>query len=458
MLSLKMAECAGEQVVDAGEPNYLPKLKILWLFRPDYGYGMEHGGHLRVFNWTSQLISQGHEVYFAVMRDRAGDPIERMKYLAGLREQKIITDYFEVEYQHPRWRGKLARLSIHPKLVNYLLRQAQSSAKIAVQNFIASKQIDVCIFMDRNLLFVLPDIKDSVRTVVDWVDCYVLYQLRQLPIHLKRRQLTEGLTALRQLYVALVEERYYGRCSTANALTSPADKKYIDWINKAPSKNHVLLNGVKKQAAGAPVEKIKNRIIFTGNMDFPPNYESAIWFIDHVFPQLQQRLSDVRLVIAGANPVKELAARAGEQIEITGYVEDMRHEIAKSALYVAPLICGGGFKNKVVEALTSGTFVVGTEMAVEFLNPNVRKHLLVGDTPEELIEAILAYFENPQKFDHRLEMLKRVVEEEFSWETSTKELLQLIYSLPQIANDSTRSGALTPTPQNEFSGQQGAGV
>ncbi len=445
MLPLKMAECASEHVADTGGPNCLPKLRILWVFKPDCRYGMEHGGHLRVFNWTSRLISQGHEVYFAVRRDRADDPIEERKYLAGLREQKIITDYFEVEYHHPRQRGKLARLAIHPKLVNYLLRQAQSPAKIAVQNFIARKQIDVCIFMDRHLLFVLPGIKDNVRTIVDWVDCYVLYQLRQLPIHLKRRQLTEGLVALRQLYIAFFEERYHGRCCTANTLASLVDKKYIDRINGAPSKNHLLLNGVKRQEAGTPVEKIKNRIIFTGNMDFPPNYQSAIWFIDHVFPLLRQRLGDVRLVVAGANPVKELEARAGGRIEITGYVEDLRHEIAKSALYVAPLICGGGFKNKVVEAITSGTFVVATEMAVEFLNPNVRKHLLLGDTPEELIEAILAYFENPQKFDNRLEMLKRVVEEEFSWEIRTRELLQLIYGLPRDANNSTRSGALTYT-------------
>jgi len=428
------------------------------MFKPDRRYGMEHGGHLRVFNWTSRLISQGHEVYLAVRKERADNVIEESAYLAGLREQKIITGYLEVEYQHPRLRGKLARLAIHPKLVNYLLRQAQSPTKIAVQNFVAGKQIDVCIFMDRHLLYVLPGVKDSVRTIADWVDCYVLYQLRQLPIHLKRRQLTAGLVALRQLYIAFFEERYYGRCCTANTLASLVDKKYLDRINGAPSKNHLLLNGVKRQEAAAPVEKIKHRIIFTGNMDFPPNYESAIWFIDHVFPLLRQRLSGVRLVIAGANPVKELAARAGEQIEITGYVEDMRHEIAKSALYVAPLICGGGFKNKVVEALTSGTFVVATEMAIEFLNPNVREHLLIGDTPEELIEAILTYFENPQKFDSRLEMLKRVVEEEFSWETKTRELLQLIYGLPQIANDSTRSGALTPTPQTGFSGPQGAGA
>src|SRR5205807_1045507 len=118
-------------------------------------------------------------------------------------------------------------------------------------------------------------------------------------------------------------------------------------------------------------------------MDFPPNYESAIWFIDHVFPLLRDH-RDAHLVIAGANPVKELSARAGERVEVTGYREELRQEIARSELYVAPLICGGGFKNKVLEAIASGTYLVGTSMAVEFLGGNAKKLFLVADTPRQM--------------------------------------------------------------------------
>jgi hypothetical protein len=33
---------------------------------------------------------------------------------------------------------------------------------------------------------------------------------------------------------------------------------------------------------------VKGQLIFTGNMDFPPNYQSALWFIDEVFPLLKK--------------------------------------------------------------------------------------------------------------------------------------------------------------------------
>ena len=106
-----------------------------------------------------------------------------------------------------------------------------------------------------------------------------------------------------------------------------------------------------------------------------------------------------------------------------GYVENLRQEIARSELYVAPLICGGGFKNKVVEAISSGTFVVATSMAVEFFDPKVRKHLLVADTPQQMAGAILSYLQSPQDFAIKLKTLKRIIDEDFTWESKAKELV-----------------------------------
>ena len=108
-----------------------------------------------------------------------------------------------------------------------------------------------------------------------------------------------------------------------------------------------------------------------------------------------------------------------------GYVEDLRREIARSQLYVAPLICGSGFKNKVLEAIASGTFVAGTSMAVEFLGSEMRDHILVGDSPQEMAAAIVTYLQNPERFAGNLESLQRIVSEEFSWNRAATELVAI---------------------------------
>ena len=400
-----------------------PRLKILWLVHLDYHMAEAHGGNLRFFNYGKKLVSAGHDVYFLVRKRGSDDPVEKESHLNALKQQKIITDYFEIEYDRPRLRGKLGHLLFHPALTNRFLRKQQGPIIDAIRKIITSKQINLCICTSRDLLFVLPAIRKEVKTIVDWVDSYFLYHLRDARLHLAEYRPDLALNSLRFLADAFIEERYYGRHCAANLSVSSVDKRYLDFVNGNRVKNHILLNGVEPQRTDGVV-KIKNQIIFSGNMDFPPNYKSAIWFIDHVFPLLKGR--DVRLVIAGANPVKDLVARANEDIEVTGYINDLRHEIARSELYVAPLICGGGFKNKLVEAIASGTFVVATSMAVEFLGSRARNLLLVADTPQQMADAIVAYFQAPQEFAANLEALKKIIDEEFSWENRAREFVEIV--------------------------------
>lgn len=415
-------------------------LKILWAAYLDYGYGMEHGGHLRVFNLTRELILAGHEVHLAVLRKKGEDPASRAGYLEGLKRKRLITDYHELEYRHPRVLGKLARLALHPAPVNRILRGAQQPTALALREIAVREGIDLCILSDRKLLFTLSGISAVVPTVVDWVDSYVLYRAREIGLYVKGRRLGPAAKALRYMVDDFITESYYGRLGDANLVVSPVDKRCLDRVNRAARKNHVLLNGMSEKAPRSPEPKAKGRIIFTGNMDFPPNYESAIWFIDRVLPLVLKRRGDIRLVVAGANPVPELLARAGPAVEVPGFVDDIGREIAVSQLYVAPLVCGGGFKNKVIEAITSGTFVVATGMAVEFLGAGAREHVLVADSPAEMAEAVISYLDSPQSYEPRLAALQRLVREEFSWEGRMRELVSIAHSVREGRAPALREG------------------
>jgi len=171
--------------------------------------------------------------------------------------------------------------------------------------------------------------------------------------------------------------------------------------------------------------KNPHQIIFSGVMDFAPNFEGSLWFLDHVFPIVLKKLPQATFVIAGARPVPALAARAGPNVKITGFVEDLNAAIAQSALYVAPLVTGCGFKNKVVEAISNGTYVIGTRFAAEFLDPEIASLVTVRDNPAEMAEAICDYFANPAPYVEKLNRLRQTLIEQFSWEAKAAELAQI---------------------------------
>ena len=193
----------------------------------------------------------------------------------------------------------------------------------------------------------------------------------------------------------------------------------------------MLLNGVRMPDHPHPIPKLPNRLIFSGNMDFPPNYEAALWFLKHVFPLVRQQIPEARIAIVGPNPVAELRAYASDHVEVTGFAPDLNLEIARSALYIAPLITGSGFKNKIAEALANGTYVIGTSMATEFLESSIRDLLIVANEPGQMADAIVRFLRNPAEYEERTARLRSTVREQFTWRQRASELAALASSLPQ---------------------------
>jgi glycosyltransferase involved in cell wall biosynthesis len=405
------------------------QLRILWILRLQYDYGIEHGAHIRFFNYAHLLREAGHEVYFAVPVGKNETVEARRRYLENLREKGIISGYYEIEYKHPNLRGKLARLLTFPKLSHSILQSNQTPAIAQIESIIKEQDINLCMIADRDLLFALPSITPKVATIADWCDSYILFYRRQRAELLKEKSFIKLIRSLDGSLKAWAEERYYSKHCSANIVVSPKDKECLDEVNHKPNKNHVLLNGVDLPKTKTDVKKIKNRIIFSGNMDFPPNYESAIWFIKYVLPLLLKRKPEIKFVVAGSNPIEELRALSGANVEVTGFVSDIKREIAMSELYVASMVSGGGFKNKVVEAISSGTYVVSTSIGVEFLNEEFQKQMLIADTPQEMADAILSYLANPARYEQRLENLREIISKEFTWEKRTQELIGIAHDI-----------------------------
>jgi glycosyltransferase involved in cell wall biosynthesis len=390
---------------------------------------MHHGGSLRFFNLARELIALGHEVYFTSNRRPQDDPLAKEQFLATLRQDGAISGHLETAYQLPRWSGRMARLAVHPGLVNRALRRLQEPTRREVKQFVAAHRIDACVFGDRPMLFLMPELARSMPAIIDWTDSYVLFWTRQIKVHVEHGHVAGLPYAVRRLSDAFVNERYYGRRSHLNLAVSPVDKHWLDIITGRPERNRVLLNGVRLAAAAPPAARLEDRLVFSGNMSFPPNYEGAIWFIDHVLPLLHERDHSIRFYVAGANPVPQLEQRRTRPgVEIAGFVPNLQDEIARSRVYVAPLISGGGFKNKILEAIAAGQFVIATTRAVEFLDPEIRRLLLLGDTPEALARHVLDYLANPGAFAERIAALQQIVHTQFTWKRRAAELLDMVQS------------------------------
>jgi glycosyltransferase involved in cell wall biosynthesis len=401
-------------------------MTFLWVINFDYPTRMHHGSTLRHVNYARELQASGHTVYFGVKLDPKYCD-ESRQWFTELREQRVISDFFELSYNPPPWRLRLAGITLHPYLANRILKSYQSGMAIAANEIVARLDVNVLILSDRQFWF-LADSMTSLETtlLIDICDCVSLHLVRQMRRHVKARRFGRKHLMLRHLLYAVSEERYYARRGTAAMVVSPVDHDALTRIAGDSSRVVTLLNGVGFPPTRPGVQKIKNRLIFSGNMDFPPNHEAAIWFLDYVLPLVRKQVPDVQLVIAGANPLPCVKQRAGANVVVTGYVEDLDKEIARSSLYVAPMVSGSGFKNKVVEAIANRTYLVATPMAVEFLDKETRELIAVAQSPEQMAEMIVELLRNPTGCASRLSALYDRIAHDFSWSRRADELLEII--------------------------------
>lgn len=113
----------------------------------------------------------------------------------------------------------------------------------------------------------------------------------------------------------------------------------------------------------------KDTFCFYGAWNRSENSECLEWFIENVYPKLSD---DFDFVIIGGGMDEKLKSKisAFQNIKVLGFVENPVAEIAKCQALIAPLRKGAGVKVKVIDALSSGTSVIGTDVAFEGIEDN----------------------------------------------------------------------------------------
>lgn len=169
------------------------------------------------------------------------------------------------------------------------------------------------------------------------------------------------------------------------------------------------------------------KLMFSGAMNYQANIDGVTWFSREIFPHLLKHHSNLNFVIVGSNPAACVRALAnGENIRVTGFVEDIRPYYAAADICVIPLRMARGVQNKVLEAMAMGKAVVSTSAALQGISATNGEHLLVADTAEDFIRILKNLSSNP---DLRLELgtaARKFATRHYSWNTHMQQLDELI--------------------------------
>ena len=163
---------------------------------------------------------------------------------------------------------------------------------------------------------------------------------------------------------------------------------------------HNGIDTVYFDPAGIPQEPALMRggphIVFTGQMDYPPNIEAVRHFAHTVMPAVRARLPLALFDIVGRAPTSSVRMLDGMNgTRVHGAVPDVRPWLAGADLVVAPLLIARGVQNKVLEAMAMARPVLATSAAATGIGAREGTDLAVADGSDALASAAIELLCDP---------------------------------------------------------------
>ncbi len=389
-------------------------MRILWV-KVGGLWPLNTGGRQRSFQILSDL-SRRHRVILMTTHGPDDDP-DGLAQQLPLCEQVVSVPYMIPKRRTARFAVELLRSWFSPYPVD-LWKCRIPALRRKVLRLREELKVDLCV---ADFLAATPNVPldGSIPMVLfsHNVEHMIWKRLCEIESQVWRRALLEIEWRKMRRYEAEACTRV--GCAVAvsdldrSVLAALAPSAHISSIPTGVDTSYFAPNGSRE---------VPTRLVFTGSMDWYPNEDAILYFIDAILPQIRREVPEVSLTIVGRNPTSRLRTEAAKTgVQVTGTVDDIRAHVAEAAVYVVPLRIGGGTRLKIFEALAMGKAVVSTSVGAEGLPLIPGEHFLKEDDSACFARAVVSLLRDPVR-RHRLGMAgRRLVEARYSWPQVAKE-------------------------------------
>jgi glycosyltransferase involved in cell wall biosynthesis len=283
-----------------------------------------------------------------------------------------------------------------------------------VSALLTSGNVDLCV---ADFLFAAMNVPTGGRTPVVLFEHNVEYQIWQRLAALERRP---WIRALFELEWRKLRAREAEACQQADLTiaVSEDDRRRLEQIAPGIRAASIPTGVDVDYFRPDPAAERPAHLVFSGSMDWHPNEDAVLHFVDAILPRIRAEISGATFTVVGRNPtarVRQLGERTG--ITVTGTVEDVRPFIAEAAVYVVPLRAGGGTRLKIFEALAMARPVVSTTVGAEGLGIGPGRHYVAADDPDAFAGAVVALLRDPARRCGIGDAGRRLVESCYAWPT-----------------------------------------
>lgn len=390
-------------------------------------YPADKGEKIRTFHQLKYLVEQGFQLTVFAPVERPQE-LEYASQLAKELSIKVITAPLPAAW----WR-KLKALCCNRAMseMHFYSQALQQQLSIAVQASAPRAMLATSSAM-------APYISKAVSQLGSAKRPLLLMDFMDLDSDKWRQYSVTASWPMRWVYrreaklVAQLEQQIYRNFDHSFFISANEVELFGQQLSDT-TKVSVLANGLDTQAFYPAEPKAADQVaavpvfLFTGVMDYLPNEDAVLWFVEAMWPLIRQRYPQAKFYIAGMQPskrIQQLEKQLG--VIVTGYVDAILPYYQQADIFVGPFRLARGVQNKILQAMACGLPIVTTPLGAEGIACRAEQHLLLAATESEFVAAIFRLLEDQVLRLTLRQQAVALISDHYSWDGVLQPLSKLL--------------------------------
>jgi polysaccharide biosynthesis protein PslH len=379
-------------------------------------YPPYRGDKLKIYNLCRRLAAKGHEIHLITFAEEKKE-YDYLPILEGVFKK------IQIIYQ-PFWKSALSILwyffqNNDPMQVSYF-----RSAKFdnTLKKLLSENTYDgIHVQHLRMAQYLLPT--PPKHAILDLPDAFSLYWERRNQTD--RPWYKRWFDSIEQKRVKSYEAKIlsaYQKCLVCSAEDLGYLKNLLEKEGTFKNQLGLLPNGVDLDTFKVNLHhdySHNHTLLFTGNMDYEPNVDAVIYFVNDIFPSITEKFPNTKFIIAGQRPIDNVKALACSNVAVTGFIEDLSVTYDSASIVVAPLRFGAGTQNKVLEAMAMGIPVVCSHIGFAGLGIESGEGAIMQQEKEAFTLAVIDLLGSESQRKEIGQKGLEVMRSRFSWDGIT---------------------------------------
>jgi glycosyltransferase involved in cell wall biosynthesis len=363
------------------------------------------GGRMKSWNMVDYL-GRHYELGLACPLKYGTAEIDSFKSKTNLRD--FVTDRVEI----PRSGGTLFKSYLKGIPINVMRSQSSRIKKEIAQ-------------IANNYDIILLDHYESAQYVPsDYQGKVILHTHNATYLMWERYAKSDANIAFRAAtYLEAIRVKRYELMAAENAdlvFASPNDIDSLAKIGVDRQKCRVTYHLGDDNQLDLPsleFDKTEKALLYIGTLSWEANVDGLLWFFESIWPKVKQQHPDLHFYVVGGNADPRLleAAKNLDDVEFTGFVDELEPYFQKARLFMAPLRFGSGIKVKVLNAMSRGMPTITTSVGSEGLIAEHMKHLSITDDADDMVSAIDRLLTDKEKWQELERESRKLVAENYTW-------------------------------------------